>query len=275
MEGYLIWLAILAFLILILSLFQLQEGRYKKLQSNCSALQIEVQRWQDKNREKEMDLDRIKRDFAKLLKWRDRALELEMELKASKQTEDYASAKRMRYLEEYIASLGSTSSVQFLGTLPSKSLHTFEDKLNRMLEEAEFEVVILSPWIKRQMWDRVRGQLKRFTSKGGDLKVFMRGCESDYKLGLSDDISAEVAAIGGRSILVRQLHAKIYMVDRKEAIITSSNFTKGGVESNCEAGIYLNDPGTLRDISNFIYDIESLSGSDRSNEAKVTREMAG
>jgi hypothetical protein len=65
------------------------------------------------------------------------------------------------------------------------------------------------------------------------------------------------------------------MVDRKEAIITSSNFTKGGVESNCEAGVYLNDPGMLKDISDFIDDIESLSNSDRSKEANVAREMAG
>jgi len=57
------------------------------------------------------------------------------------------------------------------------------------------------------------------------------------------------------------------MVDRKEAIITSSNFTKGGVESNYEAGIYLNDPAVLKEISDFVDDIESLSHSNRSEEA--------
>lgn len=267
MEGYLIWLVFLVLTILFLSLFQLQAGRYRESQSNCRQLRIEVQRWQDKHRERERDIDRLKRDFAQLLKWKDRAAELEMELKAIKQTKDYTSGKRLHYLEEYITSLGDTSASQFLGTLPSKSLHTFEDKLSRMLEGAEFEVVILSPWIKKQMWDRVRGQLKKFILKGGNLRVFMRGCESDYKLGLSDDISGDVAAIGGKAIVVRQLHAKIYMVDRKEAIITSSNFTKGGVESNYEAGIYLNDPAVLKEISNFVDDIESLSRSDRSKEA--------
>ena len=267
MEGYLIWLVFLVLIILFFSIFQLQAGRYRESQSNCRQLQIEVQRWQGKCREREGDIDRLKRDFAQLLKWKDRTAELEMELKATKQTKDYASGKRVHYLEEYITSMGSTSSAEFLGTLPSKSLHSFEDKLSRMLEGAEFEVVILSPWVKKQMWNRVRGQLKKFIQKGGNLRVFMRGCESDYKLGLSDDISGDVAAIGGKAIVVRQLHAKIYMVDRKEAIITSSNFTKGGVESNYEAGIYLNDPAVLKEISGFVDDIESLSHSNRSEEA--------
>jgi hypothetical protein len=255
MEGYLIWLVFLVLIILFLSLYQLQAGRYRESQSNCRQLQIEVQRWQDKHRERERDIDRLKRDFAQLLKWKDRAAELEMELKAMKQTKDYTSGKRLHYLEEYITSLGCASSAEFLGTLPSRSLHTFEDKLSRMLEGAEFEVVILSPWIKKQMWDRVRGQLKKFIQRGGNLRVFMRGCESDYSSGMSDDIQDAVKSIGGEVLFVHSLHAKIYVIDRREAIVTSANLSKGGIDDNYEAGIWLNDPNVLKDICAYIDDL--------------------
>ena len=83
----------------------------------------------------------------------------------------------------------------------------------------------------------------------------MRGSESDYSLGLSDDIHADVGRLGGEVVLVKQLHAKIYLVDRKEAIIASANLTKSGMEGNYEAGIWLNDPTALKEICAFIDDL--------------------
>ena len=56
-------------------------------------------------------------------------------------------------------------------------------------------------------------------------------------------------------MLVRQLHAKIYLVDRKEAIIASANLTKSGMEGNYEAGIWLNDPTALKEICAYIDDL--------------------
>ncbi|MDD1758077.1 MAG: phospholipase D family protein, partial [Methanotrichaceae archaeon] len=87
---------------------------------------------------------------------------------------------------------------------------------------------------------------------GGTLKVFMRGCKSDYSLGLSDDLSKEITDLGGEVILLKQLHAKFYVVDKKEAIIVSSNLTKSGVEENYEAGVWLDDPIVLEDICSFV-----------------------
>ena len=61
--------------------------------------------------------------------------------------------------------------------------------------------------------------------------------------------------MGGEVVLVSQLHAKIYVVDRKEAIVTSANLTKGGIDDNYEAGIWLNDPAVLKEICAFIDDL--------------------
>ena len=127
-----------------------------------------------------------------------------------------------------------------------------------MLDDAKFEIVIVSPWIKRQTWDRMKGPLRKFSRRGGKLSVFMRGSESDYSLGLSDNLQEEISDLGGETILVALLHAKIYMADRREAIITSANLTKGGTESNYEGGIWVNDPIVLRDICEFIDDIRRI-----------------
>ena len=146
----------------------------------------------------------------------------------------------------------------FPGHLPFPGRHAFEDELVAMLEDAKFEIVIVSPWIKRQTWNRMKGPLRKFSRGGGKLRVFMRGSESDYSLGLSDNLQEEVTELGGEVVLVAKLHAKIYMVDRKEAIVTSANLTKGGTEANYEGGIWVNDPVVLKEICEFVDDIYQI-----------------
>ncbi len=255
MEGYLIWLAYLLLAIIAFSSLQLQMGRNKRLQKDCRRMQTDVKRLQEELRVREKDIDHLQRDQSQLLKWKDRSSELEKELRTTKQKQDYMSAQRLQYLEDYLVSEGGNPAVQFLGTFPPRYIHSFDDYLHSMLERAEFEVVIVSPWIKRRVWDRIKVPLHKFARRGGKLRIFMRGSESDYNLGLSDDIRAEVLSIGGEVVSVRQLHAKIYLVDGKEAIIASSNLTKGGMEENYEAGIWLSDPAVLKDISAFVDDL--------------------
>jgi phosphatidylserine/phosphatidylglycerophosphate/cardiolipin synthase-like enzyme len=83
----------------------------------------------------------------------------------------------------------------------------------------------------------------------------MRGCDSDYNSGMSDDIQNAVKSLGGEVLFVHSLHAKIYMIDRREAIVTSANLSKGGIDDNYEAGIWLNDPNVLQDICAYIEDL--------------------
>ena len=259
MEGYIAWLIFLAFVIFALCVVQLQTRRSRVLERERKQLQKSLQMWQERLRERERTIDELQRRAAQLLKWRERASTLELELAATKQTERYASAKRLQYLEEHLAE-GNQSSV-FLSTFQPRGTHTFEERLCLMLEEAQFEVVIVSPWIKRQTWNRIKGPLRKFARKGGKLRVFTRGCESDYTQGLSDDIMKEVAELKGDVIPVRPLHAKIYMADRRQAIIASANLTKGGFEGNYEAGIWMNDPSVLKDICSFVEDLHSCRQS--------------
>ncbi len=260
MNSYTVWLIFLAFAILALCIVQLQSRRSKSLEKERQNLQKSLQKWQGRIKERERTIDELERRAAQLLKWKDRASELEQELAQTKKTERYASAKRLQYLEDQLEEKNlaekSPSSV-FLRTFQPRGLHTFGERLGLMLEEAEFEVVIVSPWIKRQTWDRIKGPLRKFARRGGRLLVFTRGCESDYSLGLSDDIMKEVAELGGEVVPVRPLHAKLYVVDRRQAIVASANLTRGGLEGNYEAGIWLNDPSVLKDICAFVEDLHS------------------
>jgi phosphatidylserine/phosphatidylglycerophosphate/cardiolipin synthase-like enzyme len=86
----------------------------------------------------------------------------------------------------------------------------------------------------------------------------MRGCESDYRLGMSDDLHEDVASLGGEITLVAHLHAKIYLVDRREAIVGSANLTKGGIEDNYEAGLWICDPAAIKEICSFVDDLKDL-----------------
>ena len=254
MEGYLIWLVFLALAVLSVSIIQLQAGRNNRLQRDCRQMQMDVHKLQDQLREREANLDRLQRGYSQLLKLKTRASDMENELKRTKHTTEYESAERLRYLEDYIAQRPNPAAL-FLGTFPPRGLHSIESHLARMLETARFEVVVVSPWIKRQMWDRIAAPLHRFSRQGGRVVIFMRGCESDYSSGMSDDIRNEVESLGGEILFVHSLHAKIYMIDRSEAIVTSANLSKGGIDDNYEAGIWLNDPNVLKDICAYIDDL--------------------
>ncbi len=259
MDDYLAGLTFVATLVAASTIIQLKNSRYRQLQMEHQRILMRLQAAQNRLKERENDLDKLQRSTAKLLKWRDRAYGLEEELKATKSTQEYASAKRLEYLEGFIGSIPQEKpDALFLMTFMPKGRRTFEDKLDQMLESAKFEIIIVSPWIKRQMWDRIRGSIERFVRKGGSLRVFMRGAKSDFTFGLSDDIGEEIERLGGVIIFISQLHAKLYLVDRKEAIVASANLTKGGIESNYEAGVWLNDPKIVEDICEFTDDLYNL-----------------
>ncbi len=253
MEDYLIGLVFIAFLVAVSTVIQARGNRYRHLYKEYQLMQMNLQELQVELREKENDIDKLQKNSANLLKWKDRASELEIELRSVKGTLEYASAKKLENLERYVASIARKDhAALFLTTFQPEGQRTFEDKLVHMLAGAEFEVVIVSPWIKGQMWDRIKGPIGRFARKGGSLKVFMRGCESDFSYGLSDDIRRSVNDLGGEVILIKQLHAKLYMADRREAIIASANLTRGGIEGNYEAGIWVKDPFVMKEICKFV-----------------------
>lgn len=117
-------------------------------------------------------------------------------------------------------------------------LPPMDEELQRLCASARTELIIVSPWIKKAAVDKyIVGQVGTRTPK---YLVLMRGDIADFLSG-SSDISAveQLLEMGADIRLVSNLHAKIYIVDRVRAIITSSNLTPSGFEDNVELGVFV------------------------------------
>jgi sugar-specific transcriptional regulator TrmB len=249
-----VWLALLAVGVLAFTFCQQKEGRLHGLREEIRRMQNDLRALREQCREKEKDLDLLQKSSANLLKWKDRAREAEKELRDVKGSREFISSKRLEDLEAHF-SAEKVSQPLFLATSHPPRRHTLGTELLSMLDRAEFEVILASPWIKRDIWEMMSPYLKRFSRRGGRLRVVMRGRATDFSLGFSDDIGRDVEEMGGDLIMLEDLHAKLYMVDRREAIISSANLTKSGWEGNLEAGIWINDPAVIKEACRFIDEI--------------------
>ena len=89
MEGYSLWLALLAAAILSASIMQMQARAGHRLALDCRRLKSEIDLLQGRLREKEARIDRLQRNLA--------------ELKAAKQPHECLSAARLHFLEASLA----------------------------------------------------------------------------------------------------------------------------------------------------------------------------
>ncbi|MBU3978658.1 phospholipase D family protein [Patescibacteria group bacterium] len=131
-------------------------------------------------------------------------------------------------------------------------LSNHEDKLIELLNSTKSELVIVSPWIKQKAVNVVINFIK---DRSVRLRIYTRFNLEDIKRG-SSDLKAIVDLLKYfRSSEIRfipNLHAKIYISDKKRAIITSSNLTTGGMQTNVEAGIFLIDSGLVPNLEKSI-----------------------
>jgi hypothetical protein len=257
MADYLMWLIFIAFGVIAFTIFQLKESRYRRLKKNYQELGAAHSTLQEECKSGEFKRLQLERSLVCSKRWKDQLQEVRDDLRSAKTAPDYLSAKRLDHLEEYLAASirADDPDLVFLGTSKLIGVYTLKERLIRMFDLAEFEIEIVSPWIKRQTWESIKVSLARFTRRGGSLRVFIRDEGSDFPSRLGDDIREEVDAIGGETILIKGLHAKLYLVDRKEVIVTSANLTRGGLECNIEAGIWSNNPCLLRDVCEFVDNI--------------------
>jgi hypothetical protein len=80
---------------------------------------------------------------------------------------NYLPAKRLEHLEEYVSASikAGDSDFVFLGTFKPLRVYTFKEHLIRMLDKAEFEIEIVSPWIKRQTLESIKVSIARFIGR--------------------------------------------------------------------------------------------------------------
>jgi phosphatidylserine/phosphatidylglycerophosphate/cardiolipin synthase-like enzyme len=161
-----------------------------------------------------------------------------------------------RYIDQYVKK--KKPDTAFAATFESVGMDSIENSLHQMINRAEFEILIVSPWIKETAWKRIRKRAVKFCNNGGELKVFIKGDEDDFRRGSSDrSVVNEISSYGGVVSFVPRLHAKLYVVDRREALITSANLSRSGIDFSYEAGVWTCNPALVKEVCGFV---ENLGG---------------
>ena len=141
----------------------------------------------------------------------------------------------------------------FVATFEKVGMDSIEDSLHAMINRAEREIILVTPWITEGIWERIRGNVLEFARDGGKLRVFIKGMDDDFSSGRSDySVVEEIRKYGGKVKFVPKLHAKVYVVDRREVLICSANLSRSGLDFGYEAGVWSCDPGIVKGVGKFV-----------------------
>lgn len=143
------------------------------------------------------------------------------------------------------------------------------ESLRELVSQVENNLMLVSPFVKRSKVDEIVAELTRRGVKDKLQLVMLTDLRPESTLTGSMDMEALVTL--GRSIPnfvlthLPSLHAKVYIADRKKAIVTSGNLTNAGVSGNIEYGVAFSDESV---VSHIREDFEqySLLGAKVSSE---------
>ena len=129
----------------------------------------------------------------------------------------------------------STGRSNILGT------EAFRDLLGQSLEKAKDEIIILSAYVKKV---GVEWLIEKLSKKEINCTIISRWDKSDLAQGSSDIECYELCKINKWQFkILKDLHAKIMLVDKKDLFIGSPNLTGHGMSlipvSNKEMGVKL------------------------------------
>ena len=110
------------------------------------------------------------------------------------------------------------------------------------LQKVEKSLKIACPFIKARYAKLLLSSLPR--KNGVEIRIITRLKPSDMIAGASDLESLKIFCIAEKVLPIRvrylnQLHAKTFIFDSAEAIVTSTNLTYSGFNTNAELGVSL------------------------------------
>ncbi|WP_430467896.1 hypothetical protein [Winogradskyella ouciana] len=94
-----------------------------------------------------------------------------------------------------------------------------------LLDEADKEVIIISPYIKVSEWNKLLNTFKNLQNRKVDLKIFYRENESQT--------FNEVKKLGIKAYPIKNLHCKIYL-NEKQGVVSSMNLYKYSDENSLD-----------------------------------------
>jgi HKD family nuclease len=124
------------------------------------------------------------------------------------------------------------------------------DVLLKLCKEASEDIVIISPYITHRPIIEVAEDLK-----AARIRLLTKLSLKDFIVGASD-IDVLLGLARNPKVKLRyytDLHAKIYLFDKRKAVITSANFTDRGLSDNLEYGVLIEGAKAV-EISNYVED---------------------
>jgi len=119
----------------------------------------------------------------------------------------------------------------------------WENKLLELVDNIHEELFIINPFIKKEIIEKILASLEN-----KKLKILLKTNVYDMSNDVFDLESLYLLKTHNAEIrAIRNLHAKLFIFDNKKAIVTSSNLTKAGLNSNIEFSILIEDDGFVND----------------------------
>ena len=140
----------------------------------------------------------------------------------------------------------------------------FSNQLTGLFKRAHTEVIISSPFVSQVGIEVLLNALRAEFVQTGSLH-FITNLSPQNILQGSTDPSALLLLVSCHPTVrlwhLPRLHAKVYIVDQCNAIITSSNLTAGGLYRNYEYGIRITDQSAVERVRTDVLDYGALGAS--------------
>jgi len=130
----------------------------------------------------------------------------------------------------------------------------------KLLSLVDEHLIIACPFVKRFATECILAQIEQRKVRQSVRLLLVTDLRPECALGGSMDLSA-IAELGRKVpgfelTHLPSVHAKVYVADRKMAIVTSGNLTRPGLSGNVEYGIALVEEAMIREVRS---DIESYA----------------
>ena len=135
-------------------------------------------------------------------------------------------------------------------------------RFEEVLSNATSSLILCSPYVSDTACERVRRHATAHRSREFRLTV-LTDLSCDNMLSGATDVAALtklVSSVPDATVrFLPSLHAKVYIADDKQAVVTSGNLTEGGLVRNFEYGALFTDAPTVRSIREDILQYASLA----------------
>ncbi|HET6495997.1 MAG TPA: phospholipase D-like domain-containing protein, partial [Thermoleophilia bacterium] len=134
-------------------------------------------------------------------------------------------------------------------------------RFEEFLSGATCSLVLCSPYVGQGACERVRRHVSAQKNREFQLTV-VTDLSRDNMLSGATDVAALTKLAGALPRVSVQflpsLHAKVYIADDSQAVVTSANLTDGGLLRNFEYGALFTDPPIVRAIREDVLRYASL-----------------